>query len=153
MIVSCILLLAGTHSLCAQTLVPGIFSDNMVLQQQEQVLVWGNDLPRKAVKISGSWGQTVVAVTDSQGNWKTRLKTPSAGGPYMLTFAGTSEKVIKNVLIGEVWFCSGQSNMEMPVKGYGGQPVLGSNEAILNSANDRIRYRNPPRSVSIRPTR
>lgn len=139
--------------LSSQTRLPGIFSDNMVLQQQEQVLIWGTDLPRKSVKVSGSWGQATVAVADSQGNWKTRLKTPAAGGPYTLSVTGTRELIIRNVLVGEVWFCSGQSNMEMPVKGYANQPVLGSNEAILQSANDKIRVLHTPRSVSITPSR
>ena len=135
----------------SQTRLPAMFSDNMVLQQQQMVSVWGVDNPNAKITVRGSWGKNATAITDSKGQWKLKLQTPAAGGPYTVVIKGSKEVTLKNVLIGEVWFCSGQSNMEMPVKGYSNQPVIGSNETILNSSNDNIRFLNTPRSASITP--
>ncbi|MES2773860.1 MAG: sialate O-acetylesterase [Bacteroidota bacterium] len=135
----------------SQTHLPAIFADNMVLQQQQQVSVWGTDNPRTKISVTGSWGEHAKATSDDSGHWKLKLQTPVAGGPYTVAIKGSKEITLKNVLIGEVWFCSGQSNMEMPVKGYANQPVMGSNETILHSLNDNIRFLNTPRSVSLTP--
>ena len=135
----------------SQTRLPAMFSDNMVLQQQQMVSVWGVDNPNAKISVQGSWGNNATATTDADGHWKLKLQTPAAGGPYTVVIKGSKEVTLKNVLIGEVWFCSGQSNMEMPVKGYSNQPVIGSNETILNSSNDNIRFLNTPRSASITP--
>ncbi len=139
---------AGSFS---QTRLPAMFSDNMVLQQQQLVSVWGVDDPNTKITVKGSWGKNATAIADGKGHWKLKLQTPAAGGPYIVVIKGSKEVLLKNVLIGEVWFCSGQSNMEMPVKGNSNQPVIGSNETILNSANDNIRFLNTPRSASITP--
>lgn len=93
---------------------PEIFSDNMVLQQKSDVVLWGWAKPSEKVTISASWLDSLVSVTgDTQGTWKITVKTPAAGGPYTISFKGQNEIDLKNVLIGEVWLCSGQSNMEM----------------------------------------
>lgn len=133
----------------AQTRLPALFSDNMVLQQQQLTSIWGMDNPGTKISVSGSWGKSAKTICDEKGYWKLKLQTPMAGGPYNLQIKGTKEIIMKNILIGEVWFCSGQSNMEMPVKGYSNQPVIGSNEAILNSTNDKIRFLNTSRTVSL----
>ena len=73
---------------------------------------------------------------DAKGEWKLSLQTPVAGGPYSITFSDGEDLTLQNILIGEVWFCSGQSNMEMPVKGFRGQPVFGSQPYIV-SANPK----------------
>ncbi len=137
--------------LWSQTQLPALFSDGMVLQQQQQVSIWGTDKPYMKINVSGSWGKTAMAITDDNGHWKLKLQTPSAGGPFTIMIKGNKTVTLKNVLIGEVWFCSGQSNMEMPMKGFYNQPVLGSNEAILNSANDKIRMFTNRRTVNISP--
>lgn len=135
----------------SQTQLPGLFSDNMVLQQQQMVAIWGTDHPHTVISVTGSWGKSSTIKTDEKGHWKLKLQTPAAGGPYTVVVKGSQRLVLKNILIGEVWLCSGQSNMEMPVKGNVNQPVIGSNEAILNSSNDKIRFLNTPRSVTITP--
>ena len=131
----------------AQTWLPSFFSDNMVLQQMEMVSIWGKDDPGQNITIAASWGKEARAVTGMDGRWKTSIQTPSAGGSYSITIRGSDEILLNHILTGEVWLCSGQSNMEMPVKGYGNQPVKGSNEAILRSDNDQLRVfqieRNP----------
>lgn len=121
------------------TKLPFFFSDSMVLQQQTDVAIWGTDNPDTKISIKTSWGNNIKTITEKNGKWKIKVPTPKAGGPFTIEIAGTNKITYKNVLVGEVWLCSGQSNMEMPVKGYNSQPVLGSNEAILNSNNPNIR--------------
>jgi sialate O-acetylesterase len=133
------LLFISTLTLFTQTWLPSFFTDNMVLQQNEEVSIWGKDDPGTNIKITASWGEMAETISDKDGRWKTELSTPGAGGPYSVTILGSEEIVLNDVLAGEVWLCSGQSNMEMPVKGYGNQPIIGSNEAILQSKNTELR--------------
>ena len=134
-----------------QTELPSFFSNGMVLQQDQQVAIWGKDKPGTKIKVTGNWGKEAQTTCDQNGKWKVKIQTPKAGGPYQLTIKGSQKLTFNNILMGEVWLCSGQSNMEMPVKGYNNQPIIGSNEAILTSKNDRIRFFNTPRSVSMTP--
>src|SRR5690606_19965390 len=80
------------------------------------------------------------------GKWKLKISTPVAGGPYNIELDDGDKLVLTDILIGEVWFCGGQSNMEMPMKGFKGQPIIGSNEAILRSTNKLLRLYTVPRS-------
>ena len=102
--------------LSAKVTLPAIFTDNMVLQQQSDVKIWGRAKPGKAVKVTTSWdGKTYAATASATGGWEVRVSTPVAGGPYTVTVSDGKPVELKNVLIGEVWLCSGQSNMEMRV--------------------------------------
>src|SRR5688500_5620808 len=102
---------------------PAVIGNNMVLQQKSEVALWGKAKTKSNVSIITSWDQKKYSVhSDDQGLWRTKVTTPSAGGPYQITFNDGEKLVLKNILIGEVWICSGQSNMEMPVKGFGNQP-------------------------------
>ena len=124
----------------AEIKLPAIFGDNMVLQQQTDAAIWGTAKANKTVKVTTSWNKkSYTTKAGSDGNWKLKVKTPAAGGPYSITISDGSAITLKNVLIGEVWVCSGQSNMYMPMNGYRNQPVLGSNEAIATSTNNSIR--------------
>lgn len=126
--------LLATVSLQAKVTLPSFFSDNMVLQQKADVAVWGTSDGKKVI-IEPSWtkSKTIVA-PDSDGKWTAILSTPEAGGPYTLTIRDGKEKtVINNVMIGEVWFCSGQSNMVMSMRGFIGQPVEHGAEYILSA--------------------
>lgn len=123
----------------AETVLPHFFSNGMVLQQQTEVGIWGTDKPGTVVRIVASWNKAGEVKADQYGKWKLKIATPKAGGPYNLSITGTSKVSLNDVLIGEVWFCSGQSNMEMPLKGRVNQPVEGSNELILNSEESNIR--------------
>ncbi len=101
----------------AKVELPSIFSDNMVLQQKENVAVWGTATGKK-VTISMTWSKQKTVVTPSaDGKWFARIPTPEAGGPYELSFNNGEKTALHNVLIGEVWFCGGQSNMDMPMRG------------------------------------
>lgn len=124
----------GTAVSFSKVIPTPVFSDNMVLQQQSKAAIWGEATPGKKVKISASWSKSKFeAYADENGKWFTRISTPKAGGPYRIVLDDGERTVIDNVLIGEVWLCAGQSNMEMPIKGFNGQPVKGSAETILNA--------------------
>jgi sialate O-acetylesterase len=97
----------------AQLRLPALFSNNMVLQQNDSVLLWGWAQPFEKIAIKTSWNNgTDTAVTNNYAQWKLKIKTPNAGGPYSIIFQGYSTLTLENVMIGEVWICSGQSNME-----------------------------------------
>ena len=86
-----------------------------MLQQKKNINIWGKDIAGIKVNIVSSWGESSSAITQNNGEWKVQLATPIAGGPYEISISGSSEVLIKNVMIGEVWICSGQSNMEWKV--------------------------------------
>ena len=117
----------------ARVELPNFLGDNMVLQQQAQVALWGTAAPAQKVTISPGWTRekTTVKADPATGKWFARVATPAAGGPYDIVFSDGEKLTVHNVLIGEVWFCSGQSNMEMPVKGYGSQPARGGEDCIV----------------------
>lgn len=115
----------------------GIFSDNMVLQQKTNAPVWGKAKVNATVKLNTSWnGKTYSTKSDETGKWKIIIHTPEAGGPYKLTISDGEKTVLNNVLIGEVWVCSGQSNMEMPLKGFGASGQVDSAVDIMLKAKE-----------------
>ena len=129
-----ILILASAYTVDARIVLSGLIADNMVLQQNSEVALWGTCEPRAEVAVTPSWnGSTVTVKSDQNGEWKVYVKTPRAGGPYSITFSDGEEIVIDNVLIGEVWLCMGQSNMVMPMKGFTAQPVEGAMEYIVGA--------------------
>jgi sialate O-acetylesterase len=147
-----LIIACSSGTLYAKVKLPSIFGDNMVLQQQSNTAIWGTAEKNSTVSISTSWNKkTYSAKTDGEGKWKIKVSTPSAGGPYSMTINDGSPLKLNNVMIGEVWVCSGQSNMEMPVKGYMNQPVAGSNEAIVTSANPSIRLFTVTKATSLQP--
>lgn len=107
-----------TMQLSAKVTLAPVFTDNMVLQQKTEVKFWGKASPNKKVTVNTSWnGAVYTASADAEGRWSLYVDTPSAGGPYTVTLADGKEKTtLENVLIGEVWVCSGQSNMEMKMR-------------------------------------
>src|SRR6056300_511479 len=134
----------------AKIKLPALFTDNMMLQQEMETPIWGWANPNETVTVITSWNSTSYAVKANQkGQWKTLVRTPRATNiPYEIVLKTTEETTkIKNVLIGEVWLCSGQSNMEMPLKGFMGQPVIGGNDAIVRSTNNNIRLITVPRAT------
>lgn len=126
----------------AKITLTSIWGDNMVLQQQSNVSFSGKATAGKRVTVIASWNQRkLTTISDSKGRWSINLPTPQAGGPYTIAFSDGEELRLKNILIGEVWFCSGQSNMEMPMKGFRGQPVWGSQTYIVSA--------NPKRAIRL----
>ncbi len=130
-------LLSLPLSAAATVELPEIISDNMVLQQQSDARLWGWATPGSVIEITGSWAPavTVSTVTNSDGRWDAMIPTAEASyTPYQINVKGDgSDITLDNILLGEVWFCSGQSNMEMPLRGFWTQPVEGSGEAIAYS--------------------
>jgi sialate O-acetylesterase len=110
-----VLVLAGVLS--ADVRLPSVISDNMVLQQGKAVPIWGWADANEPVTVTGSWGNGKwKATADQDGKWMVKVDTGKAGGPYEMTVSGKNPITIKNILVGEVWVCSGQSNMEFTVK-------------------------------------
>ncbi|MGM9741517.1 MAG: sialate O-acetylesterase [Candidatus Cryptobacteroides sp.] len=124
----------------AEIMLPPFFGENMVLQQNAKVKIWGKANAFTKLSATCSWGnRTFSAKADAGGHWEMYVETPEAGGPYEISFSNMTggEKItINNVYIGEVWICSGQSNMVHPVRGYlPKQPIDGSAEAMKDAVN------------------
>ena len=116
------------------------FTDNMVLQQKTNAAIWGTEAPGKAFTIITSWNNKTYKVTPAaNGDWKIKVATPSYGGPYSITFNDGETTTLNNILIGEVWVCSGQSNMEMPLTGWYGD-VLNLQQELGHHAVFQIGY-------------
>ena len=139
-----------SFSSSAQIELSNLFSDNMVLQQESHVNLWGKAKKNQELIIYTSWsGKIIRTIVKDDGSWEAKIKTPSAGGPYNIQVTCDGEtKTINNVLIGEVWLASGQSNMEMTLSGNNREPVNGSLDAIANSNNTKIRFFNVKVKVS-----
>lgn len=127
-----ILLTILPATISAKVKLPEVIGDNMVLQQDTQVRLWGMATKNSNVKISLSWNsQPFFAKADNAGDWEIMVPTPKASFiPQKITFEEGEKLLVNNILIGEVWFCSGQSNMEMPLNGFWNCPVMDANETI-----------------------
>ena len=124
-------LLAVATTASAKVKLQPLFSSNMVLQQQTQAPIWGEAMAGKTVTVVTSWDNiSYQAKADSKGRWQVKVKTPAAGGPYKITISDGKPTVLDNVMIGEVWICSGQSNMEMMMK-----DIKNSKEEIAATAS------------------
>jgi sialate O-acetylesterase len=147
----------GLHllSACAENKValPALFSDNMVLQRQADVPVWGTAKPGARVSVLPSWAaQPSTALADAGGSWRITLATPAAGGPHTLAIAAAGDTLtLRNVMVGEVWICSGQSNMEMPLAGWG--QVNNYKQEIANAQYPNIRLLQVERQANVQPQR
>ena len=137
--------------LSARVALPTHFTSNMVLQQQSSLLIKGQARPNSTVDLQTSWSRTPVSVmADGQGRFEMRIATPKASlKPHTLTFSDGEETTLENVLIGEVWLGSGQSNMEMPVEGWG--KVFNYEEEIANANYPMIRLLQVKKKTSISP--
>lgn len=136
----------------AQVTLPAFFSDHMVLQQQSQAKIWGTAIGKKEVKIQPSWNQqTYTAKPDEKGNWSVTVATPVAGGPFDISVSQQNKIVLQDVLIGEVWICSGQSNMDMPIKGYNALPITNSLDLLMESPDPKLRLFKMARKHSATP--
>jgi sialate O-acetylesterase len=132
---------------------PAIFGDNMVVQQKTETPIWGKASAGENIEITSTWGEKTTLKAKNNGEWMAKIKTPEAGGSYELTIKGkNSEITFKNVLIGEVWLCSGQSNMEMPLMGWPPlDTIKDSEEEIKNACHPEIRFFTVSRAVSAKP--
>jgi len=129
---------------------PSIFNDNMILQQDSNVSIWGWSKSRSSISITVSWNEkTLITNSDDHGKWIINIKTPKSGKSHEISLKSGDQKIsLSNILMGEVWIASGQSNMQMNLKGYNNEPVLGANDAIANSNNSEIRFFTVERNTS-----
>ncbi|MGY3091304.1 sialate O-acetylesterase [Hymenobacter sp. UYAg731] len=123
----------------ANVRLPRLVSDGMVLQRDAAVNVWGWAAPQEAVTVA-FLGKTYRATTSPNGQWRVQLPHLHAGGPFEMSIAGTNQLTVKNILVGDVWLCSGQSNMETPMSRLRDKYP----EVIAQAANPRIRQYEVP---------
>jgi sialate O-acetylesterase len=132
---------------------PNIFSDHAVLQRGQPVRVWGWAAPAETVNVSFH-DQSRTVAADANGAWEVWLMPENAGGPFALSVTGSqTEKPTERVdiLVGDVWVASGQSNMEFPLKGFPDAPLKNGDQEIANANQPRIRLLVVKRAVSFFP--
>ena len=141
------------NAIGAKVTLPHIMGNDMVLQQQSLCRLWGKATPGKSLTVTTSWNnRKYKTIASENGEWLVEVNTPKAGGPYKITFDDGEKTILDNILIGEVWICSGQSNMEMPVQGFLGQPTNNSLETIAKAGNyPNIRFISLPQTDSTQP--
>jgi len=127
--------LFGLFTVKAELRVPSLFGDHMILQQNSGNTIWGFGRPGEAVKVQASWGTMAETITGRDGRWRVVLDTPGHGTGHHITIEGDNTIRLKDVAIGEVWFCAGQSNM-----GWSLEQTFGGDEeaASANAPNFRI---------------
>lgn len=147
------LALAPATYAAAQVKLPAFITDSMVLQQATNAPIWGWSAPGQTVSVSSSWSPKVVSgVAGKDGKWMVKLPTPKAGGPYEVTIKASETKTLHGVLVGEVWICSGQSNMEMPLQGWPpGGPIQNSAGEIADANYPSIRMFTVEKAVGFAP--
>lgn len=122
----------------AKVTLPSVYTNNMVLQQKSTLKIHGKANPNAEVTLQTGWSRTAITVkSDARGQWYMEVGTPKAGGPYTLVFSDGEDTTIDNVMVGEVWLGSGQSNMEMPLAGWG--KVFDYEKEIANAKYPDIR--------------
>jgi sialate O-acetylesterase len=133
-------------SVYADIRLPAVLSSNMVLQQQSQIKLWGWGEPYEKITVTTSWDNKTYPETKPNGNasWQLNINTPAAGGPYTITIKGRNTIILNNILIGEVWVCSGQSNMEMS----GNWGLQDIKQALPTAYNSNIRFFHIPKATA-----
>lgn len=151
-IIITLLTVSFSVNLKAEITLPAIFGDHMILQQQTQAAIWGKATPVSNVEVVTSWDNRNYSIrSDAEGKWKVKVDTPAAGGPFEIQISDGTLVTLSDVYIGEVWIVSGQSNMQMPMKGYFNEPIIGNNEAVATSRNEYIRLFTVSRDKSLEP--
>ena len=135
------LCLLFSQSIKAEIKLPAIVSSNMVLQRNTTVVLWGWADANEKITIETSWlKQKMKLKADNEGNWRIEVETTNSKATQRIKISSeASDIILENILFGEVWLCSGQSNMYQPLKGYNGQPTFGSNTAVAKSYNTNLR--------------
>ena len=142
-IIFCLAIIAGSLLTSAAVRLPAILGSHMVLQQQSEVNLWGWCGPAEKIVIKTSWDTITYKTSGNSGaRWIQKIKTPAAGGPYTITI--NESTVLEDVLIGETWVCSGQSNMEWS----GDQGLKQCLDEMPNATNQKIRFFYVPKSTS-----
>jgi sialate O-acetylesterase len=157
-VLTCCAVVLGALGLHAEIRLPSLLSDGMVLQQGTKVNIWGSGDPGEGVTISFK-DQRASTVADSGGLWKAKIGPLEAGGPFTMTISGKNTITLHDVLVGEVWVCSGQSNMEMPVGitpdhlHHWSTGVNNYQQEVANGDYPRLRLFTVPLAVAAKPQR
>lgn len=140
-IVTAVFNLLFIQSIRAEIKLPAVVASNMVLQRNTTVTLWGWADANEKIKINTSWLDLPISImADNDGNWSADVKTTNSKESQTIKLiSATSNISLENILFGEVWLCSGQSNMEQTLSSYNGQPTFGSTMAIAKSTNDNLR--------------
>jgi len=132
-----------TEFIFANVKVNPLFSDGMVVQRETTIPIWGWANPNEKIEVKASWGKIATTVTDVNGNWRVDIETPKAGGPFTIVISGNNIIKINDVLSGEVWLCTGQSNMDFALEKFLGdsrepkyQPLVEQIRNEVATAND-----------------
>jgi len=149
-----VLVLTLTAPAHADIRLPSILGDHMVLQQQTDAAIWGWARPGETVRVSGSWdGATIETIAGQDGSWRVALATPAAGGPFpaaggpfSVTIAGDTTITLSDILVGEVWVCSGQSNMEWPTA-----RIDNADAELADADQPLVRLFMVPNTISLHP--
>ena len=136
------------YSLYANVKVPKIFGGHMVLQRNKLIPVWGWADANEKISVQFNH-QTKTTKADKSGKWVIKLDNENAGGPYQLIVKGKNTVAFNDVLVGEVWICSGQSNMEMPIEGWG--KINNYEQEIAEANYPMIRHFKVPNTISATP--
>ena len=137
----------------AEVKLPAILSSNMVLQQDTEVTIWGWAKAKEKIHIKSSWNKKKIKTkADKDGKWSVALKTPKAGGNHSMTIEGKNKIELENILIGDIWVCSGQSNMYRKLGLQRGQkPIINFWEASQQAKHPEIRFFKVKRNLATMP--
>jgi sialate O-acetylesterase len=142
--VATLLSIALSPLLQANVRLPAVIGSHMVLQQKTDITLWGWCDPAEKIKLKVSWDTATYTITGSSAaKWNLKIATPAAGGPYQITIEASNKIVLDDILIGEVWVCSGQSNMEMSVSW--GLPYQ---DEVARATNKNIRFFYIPKTTA-----
>lgn len=137
--IACLAILLTSVSYAEVKLHP-LFSSHMVLQQRTEAPIWGWAKPGEQIAIRTTWGANATATAGEDGRWRAKLKTVQAGGPYEISITGENSIWLRNVMLGEVWVCSGQSNMDWPLGVFPGMtPVRNAAEEVAAATQPGLR--------------
>jgi len=151
-IVTLIAFICFSFKASAKIMLPAVLSNHMVLQQKSNVPLWGDAKTHAIISITTSWNKKVYRTkANAEGKWRLMVQTPAAGGPYAITCSDGTVLQLTDIMIGEVWVCSGQSNMEMPMRGFKSIPILNSNDLLVKAENQNLRLFQVPHAVSASP--
>ena len=150
---SAFLILSGCGRGPSKLELPSLIGDNMLLQQNAEATIWGRAVKGQTIRIKPSWGNEISTRAGEDNKWKVKIPSPATGGPYTMQIEASDTSImIQNILCGEVWFCSGQSNMEMPLEGWPPKDTIMYSAETIRTANiPEIRLFNVQKRVSGKP--
>lgn len=137
----------------AEVKLPAIVSSNMILQRNTTITLWGWADANEKITINLSWVDEPLKIeANEEGDWKIEVQTTNSKASQTIKITSKESDIfMENILFGEVWLCSGQSNMEQPVSGFTGQPTFGGMQAITSSKNENLRLFTVGRVGSLTP--